>query len=414
MNILLATLVFPYPINDGGKSGTFRMINSLRKKNNITLITRESNDYHLAELQKIWPDVKIIPFKNNPPVPKDGWLKSFIKGLLGKKIPATQASLQQSQMQLKCYTLLEYYFEDLLEVFIREINSRPFDLVQIDFMDLSPLVHFVPKHIPKIFVQHEHKFYRMIFERNTLENPTLGDDWKINNTRIFEIGTLNLYDRIVCLSEFDKQLLVEDGIPASKVDVSPLPMQLVEHNINKPFTSANRLLFLGPDQHYPNIDGIDWFLKNCWESLRKLNPGLKLLIVGRWSEEKIKWFKDYPDVEFKGFVSDLSTIMEGSVMIVPLRIGGGMRMKILEGVSYHTPIVSTSIGAEGIPLKHDESCKIADTAEDFIVHTHELLNSPEQQQAFIRNAVQVLSKGFTPEECGKIREEVFRKALESK
>src|SRR5690606_29781818 len=124
---------------------------------------------------------------------------------------------------------------------------------------------------------------------------------------------------------------------------------------------------------YPNLDGIDWFLSNCWGEIQRLNPGVKLSVVGRWSEEKKKWFDGYENVSFEGFVPDLETVMRGSVMIVPLRIGSGMRMKILEGVSYHVPVVSTSVGAEGLPMVNDINCKIADSASDFIVATHQLL-----------------------------------------
>lgn len=414
MNILLATLVFPYPINDGGKSGTFRMIDALRENNTITIIAPESNAQHLAELQDLWPDVNILTFKQASPPPQDGKLISFAKRIFRRKLNISKDELQKSQMQLNSYSLLGYYFQDLLDIFVGEFSKQKFDLVQIDFSDIAPLVHFIPKGIPSVFVQHEHKYYRMVFERNTLKNPSLADEWKINNTRVFEIGTINLFDKIVCLSEFDKKLLEQEGISASKVMVSPLPMELQEKQINIPFRSANQLVFLGPDQHYPNIDGVDWFLQNSWPKLLALNPSLKLLIVGKWSPEKQGWFKNYKNVEFRGFVPDLSTVLEGSIMIVPLRIGGGMRMKILEGVSYHTPIISTAIGAEGIPLEHNKSCKIADTAEDFVKHTHELLHSTEQQQSFTKNAVAALSSSFKGRDCADIREAVYQQTLEEK
>ncbi|WP_367914376.1 glycosyltransferase [Leadbetterella sp. DM7] len=411
MNILLVTLVFPYPINDGGKSGTFRMVDSLRENHSVTLIVPESTDLHRNELKKLWPDVNIKTFRQLPGAPKDGAMMSFLKKITGRKRTLTQEEVMEQEMQLNSSNLINYYFDDLLDVFQSEILLGIFDLVQIDFIDLAPLVHFIPKEIPKIFVHHELRYKRMALEKATLPEQKAAHDWKIQNTKILEIGLINRFDKVVCLTETDKQILLEDGVAKEKLEVSPLPMVMFEHEINQPFTSENRLLFLGPDQHYPNLDGIDWFLSNCWSEIQRLNPGVRLSIVGRWSPEKRKWFEEYSNITFEGFVPDLETVMKGSVMIVPLRIGSGMRMKILEGVSYHVPVVSTSVGAEGLPMVNDVNCKIADSAEDFIVATHQVLNNPELQNTFTERASRILNEDYSSPECGKKRESIYRRAL---
>lgn len=411
MNILLATLVFPYPINDGGKSGTFRMVEALRQENSVTFICPESTPSNLAELKKLWPNVHIRPFKQTPPPKPDGFFVGAIKRIAGKKITLTKEQVMEHEMQLNSSNLVNYYYEDLLNVFQGEVLLGTYDLVQIDFIDLAPLVHFIPEGIPKIFVHHEIRYLRMIRELATLAEQQPNQEWRIQNTKVLEIGLINRFDKVVCLTEIDKQILSENGVIKDKLEVSPLPMILSEHSINQPFKSANRLLFLGPDQHYPNLDGIDWFLNNCWHEIQRLNPGVTLSVVGKWSPEKRNWFKDFPNVKFEGFVPNLETVMEGSVMIVPLRIGSGMRMKILEGVSYHVPVVSTAIGAEGLPMQNDLNCKIADSVDDFILATHQLLNNTELQNAFTLNASQILKDGYSTEECIKKRDNVYRRAM---
>jgi glycosyltransferase involved in cell wall biosynthesis len=409
MNVLLATLVFPYPINDGGKSGTFRMVDALRENHNVTIILPESN--YVNELQNLWPDVNIRTFKLPQGKPQDGLVVGLVRQLFGRKLKFTKAQIMEREMQLNASNLMNYYFEDLISVFQSEILLGIFDLVQIDFIDLAPLVHFIPKNIPKIFVHHELRYKRMMLEKATLPEQKAEDDWKIYNTKVMEIGLINHFDKVVCLTEIDKQILLEDGVPSEKLEVSPLPMIMSEHAINTPFESKNRLIFLGPDQHYPNLDGIDWFLSNCWKEIQRLNPEVSLSVVGRWSEEKKKWFEDYTNVRFEGFVPDLATIMEGSIMIVPLRIGSGMRMKILEGVSYHVPVISTSVGAEGLPMTNDVNCKIADSPEDFILATHQILNNPVLQNTFIQKASEVLNQDYSSLECVKKRENIYRRVL---
>lgn len=413
MNILLATLVFPYPINDGGKSGTFRMVDSLREGNSVTFICPETNESNLEELSKLWPDVHIKTFRQSQPPAKDGAVLSLIKRVTGRKVSLTKEQVMEREMQLNTSNLINYFFEDLLNVFQSEILLDTYDLVQIDFIDLAPLVHFVPAGIPKVFVHHEIRYLRMIREQATLPEQKPADDWKILNTKMLEIGLINQFDKVICLTEIDKQILAEDGVNKEKLEVSPLPMVLSQHAINQPFESENRLLFLGPDQHYPNLDGIDWFLTHCWSEIQRLNPGVTLSVVGRWSAEKKKWFESFSNVRFEGFVQNLETIMKGSVMIVPLRIGSGMRMKILEGVSYHVPVVSTSIGAEGLPMENDINCKIADSAEDFILATHQVLNNHELQNTFTLHASKILEDGYSSVECSKKRDNVYRRLLMS-
>src|SRR5690606_30035953 len=125
--------------------------------------------------------------------------------------------------------LVQYYFEDLLNVFQGEMLLGIYDLVQIDFIDLAPLVHFIPKEIPKIFVHHEIRYKRMMLEKATLLEHRPEDDWKIQNTKVLEIGLINQFDKVVCLTDIDKQILLEEGVMKDKLEVSPLPMVLSEH-----------------------------------------------------------------------------------------------------------------------------------------------------------------------------------------
>lgn len=411
MNILLATLVFPFPINDGGKSGTYRMVESLRENHSITFICPESNEENLISLRKLWPNVNIKTFKQCPSPAKENPFIGLVKTITGRKLKLTQDQVMVMEMQLTSSTLENYFFENLIDIFQAEILTDTYNLVQIDFIDLAPLVHFIPSHIPKVFVHHEIRYKRMEREKNTLREPLPAHDWKIFNTKLLEIGLINNFDKVICLTEIDKKILQEDGVSPEKLEVSPLPMILNNHEINKPFVSQKKLLFLGPDQHYPNLDGINWFLSKAWKEIQRLNPGVKLSIVGKWSKEKQNWFSNYEDVTFEGFVKDLETVLEGAIMIVPLRIGSGMRMKILEGVSYNVPIVSTYIGAEGLPMTNDENCKIADTPEDFILAVHQLLNNEELQNKFIFKASQILSNGYSSSECAQKRDSIYNKLI---
>ena len=105
----------------------------------------------------------------------------------------------------------------------------------------------------------------------------------------------------------------------------------------------------------------------CWKKLKDIDSEYTLDIIGEWSQERIdEYISKYPDVHFLGFVDDLASTLKNSVMIVPINIGSGIRMKILEGASIGIPFVSTTVGAEGIPVKDGVHCFIADDPDTFV------------------------------------------------
>jgi glycosyltransferase involved in cell wall biosynthesis len=103
--------------------------------------------------------------------------------------------------------------------------------------------------------------------------------------------------------------------------------------------------------------------------------------------------------------------MKGSVMIVPLRIGSGMRMKILEGAAWHVPMVSTTVGAEGLPMNHMENCILADTAQDFVDGILTLSADVSLQNQFVKNAKSIIKLGYSVEECGQVRNEIYKRLI---
>ena len=126
------------------------------------------------------------------------------------------------------------------------------------------------------------------------------------------------------------------------------------------------LSFIGPESHDPNYDGVVWFLENCWSDLLTRNSAYHLRIIGNWSvNTREKICAQYLNVEFAGFVENLADVLIGTVMIVPIHIGSGIRMKILEAGAIGVPVVSTSVGAEGLPVVDEENILLADTPEMF-------------------------------------------------
>jgi len=155
----------------------------------------------------------------------------------------------------------------------------------------------------------------------------------------------------------------------------------------------NKVVFIGSFDHFPNRDGVVWFLENCWQIIIAAKPDIQFDIIGTgWTFENLNISKpESSQITCKGFVDNLYEAIHGCVMIVPIRIGSGMRMKILDGISYGCPIVTTTIGTEGIELTSNTNCFIEDKAKDFARAIICLLENKNLAKSFLQNMKKIPS-----------------------
>jgi glycosyltransferase involved in cell wall biosynthesis len=176
-----------------------------------------------------------------------------------------------------------------------------------------------------------------------------------------------------------------------------------------PFKPWNgRLSFVGGYGHWPNMEAIDWFVDKVTPCFKTKIP---LDIIGTgWPA---KYDNHEKGVYLKGFVQELASTVHGSIMIVPILTGSGMRMKILEAMAMSMPIVTTTVGVEGIPLKHGESCIIADSPEDFAKAIERLSSDTSLCKQMGTNANQLFVKAYSPEVLAELRNSIYRQIVAS-
>src|SRR5439155_21240770 len=134
------------------------------------------------------------------------------------------------------------------------------------------------------------------------------------------------------------------------------------------------LVFVGSMDWLPNVDGVQYFVREVLPSIRRRRPECTLAIVGRTPPPTVIQLAEDPRIHVTGTVADIRPYLWGSaVAIVPLRIGGGTRLKIYEAMAARIPVVSTSVGAEGLVVNPPENIRIVDTPQDFADQCLELL-----------------------------------------
>ena len=169
------------------------------------------------------------------------------------------------------------------------------------------------------------------------------------------------------------------------------------------------MVFIGAESHFPNKDALDWYLTTIAEKIYH-ETNLKLHIIGKWSVEyKNKYSSEY--IIFEGYVDDLKEICRNSIMIVPLRIGSGIRTKIMYGMTQGIPIVSTSIGCEGLGIIDNENILVADDIDMFKNQIIKLYNDKLLCKKLSENAYNFIKNNFSQEFLGNKRLEFYNKLL---
>lgn len=355
MKMLVTLPWMPYPASDGGKQGSLNMLVELQHKMDIVLVYPIVSKQQVAyqdKLKEILPKVKLFPFeyyKN-----KGKWNSQYFLFRIHRFF--TKRLLKQPYLAAPVYQ--DEYLHHVNEIILKE----KIDIVQNEYFEQLPLVYALSDGVKKIFIQHEIQYIakeRMIEQRKyPLSIIHLANMQKAN-----EIAALNQYDKVITMTEIDKAILENDGV-RTPIFSSPSFIPLQENTTYKDCT-RNSICFIGGSGHFPNLNGITWFLDEVWPLILKEKTDFQFKIVGKWNPQIVEDYKKkYRNLSFLGFVEDLSFAISDSIMVVPIKIGSGIRMKILEAVNYHVPFVTTTIGVEGLDFEDGKECIITDSPKE--------------------------------------------------
>lgn len=407
--ILVILPNLPYPLNSGGNIGVFEMLNVLRFKTKLSIVVPSDDYSNLVILKEKWNNVKFYTYRKEFNIYyrtltllKKASLLILMK-LLFKELDFNFSFLRNRT--IRDSLLLNYINSDLIKVCNGLISNFEYDIIQIEFYKLLPLINFLPKGGNYFFVHHELRFIRVEREYSLFKESNNLDYYFLSLLRGIEIELLNKYRKIICLSMIDKDILSGLMNP-SLLSVSPLTIK-TNFSDNKQYIFDNKLFFIGGSGHYPNVDGLKWFIKECWSYVLDKYPNLTLEIIGKWDEKSINDLKKTKNIIFHGFVENLGDYFKNGILVVPIRIGSGMRMKIIDAVNYRIPFVSTKIGIEGIDLKNKIDCFVEDEPLEFVKRIFELIESENQRNLFRDNSCDRIREVYNHEELIATRLAVY-------
>lgn len=419
--ILFIIPCIPYPLTTGGNQAFFHIVDYLRDKMSVSILLypkgKEKED--VEELKKIWHNVNFYIFTEQMNEPETRhpyyykWLKKIASSATRKM--HRQLFAYNKDVVRRDMTLTSSIFEPLpskYAEYISTVSRSGFDIIQVEFYPLISLGYLLPEGVQTIFVHHELRYIRNENEMTFLDRVTDEERMLYRIGKDFEHSALQTYKHVIVLTEVDRQILIDFIGEENRIHVSPAVVPMTDACDKQVVPTGFRLTFVGSEGHYPNLDAVVWFCQKIAPCLRSQGFHFTFQVVGPWKSSYVRELQmSCPELELVGYVEDLHNFLNGSIVLVPIRIGSGMRMKILDAVSSKAPFVTTTKGVEGINFHHEEECLIADSALEFASAVIRLAGDPDLQVKLANQAVEQLQKLYSPQKMLDRRLAVYNQIL---
>ncbi|MBI5472062.1 MAG: glycosyltransferase [Ignavibacteriae bacterium] len=290
------------------------------------------------------------------------------------------------------------------------VKEEQFDLIHCCTTMLG--YHKFPRHIPLVGDTHNVEYdavYRAYKQTSSFVKPYFY--WEYLRVKQEELQNCEPFHVMIATTQQDYKKF-RAVLPNKKIHIIPNGVDLAFFQNQKVKEEERTLVFTGLMSYYPNNHGILYFLDEIFPLILEQAPDAKITIVGAEPPKKLQR-RASDNITVTGFVDDVKPYFaRGQVFVIPLKIGGGIRGKALEAMAMRRPIVSTTLGCEGINLKHEDSALFADTPEEFAQAVIRMFNEPELRTRLTEKAYRNVLDGYSWEVNGLALDRVYQSLLD--
>ncbi len=267
------------------------------------------------------------------------------------------------------YNIDKYYDAEFEKLLVQNLKDNAYDIIQLEGLFVVPYLSAIRKSTRAKVIYRAHNIEHQVWRRLAQQKGDPFKKWYLNllarRVKSYELELLNKFDGIAVFTGQDKISMQSFGTKIP-LEVLPIGVELDMYRPDTAKTECPSLFFLGSLDWLPNREGIEWFIENFLKDILDGALKVKFYVAGNAIPEEFDEYEVPGKVFIQGEVDDaLEFINSKSIMIVPLLSGGGMRVKIVEGMAMQKCIISTSIGAEGINFVDGESILIANNTDEF-------------------------------------------------
>ena len=349
MRILLLTETIPYPLDSGGRIKTYHTLHALAGAHEVhchAFIRDDAQRRHALELERLCASVTLH--------------------LRPRGLPREARALAQSLVAGVPLTIARHFDRGVLEMLKASCRGQTFDAAYYDH--LSMLEYAKRLRLPVIHDAHNVEFQLIQRFAKTLgrspKRLLAEREWRL--VRAYERAHYAACDLIFAVSTHDATMIRTLAGPGVGVRVLPISVDARRISPLGPRPASPSLLYVGGLHWPPNADAVRFFVEEIWPLVLHDTPSATLTVVGRDDVPVAAVLRQAPVVRLTGYVDDVTPYFEEArALVVPLRSGGGMRVKILETLARGLPVVSTTTGFEGIEAVSGEHLLAADSPKDF-------------------------------------------------
>ena len=396
MKILFLSPTVPFPLTDGGRIRVFNLLKQIAEKSEVTLLaleTQTTDAEGVAELQQFGIQVHLVP--NAPTLPRVSFgtlLKAFFK-----RQPITVARYDVPTYRQK--------FREL-------ITNETFDLVHYEMFHIAQFQ--TETDLPSVLSQQnvDSAIWRRLCSETT--NPFYKFAYWTQQLAFqrYERVLSPKFDVVTCTSDIDatvfQQHCAEDAI-----EIIPNGVDVTHYLPDYSSEASAHLIYIGSMDWYPNEDAVAFFTDEVLPRIQEKVPDVAFSIVGGNPSTRVQKLAEREGVVVTGRVPEIKPYFaEATVFVVPLRIGSGTRLKILEALAMGKAIVSTTVGAEGLDLRDGEEIFIADEPIAFADAVTRLLTDSELRRRMGESGRVRVERDYDWRRIGEKLHGVYTKILE--
>jgi glycosyltransferase involved in cell wall biosynthesis len=370
---LFLTHVLPYPLHSGPKVRAYYTLRHLAQQHEVTLVSfirADDRRDHIAHLERFCRAVCTVPMRRS-------WLRDaralLVAGLTRQPVVIVRDEISEMHATLR-----------------RLVKEGTFEVVHADQTSMAQYALYAKSQLPnpqsrqkvRLLLDAHNALYRIperlaAHERNPLKQLLLQREARA--LMHYEAELWKRFDHVVFVADQDREAL-QTRIPIDSLSFTTIPicvdpeLQSLIQRTQYPRTITHLGTMFWP----PNIEGVLWFAYEVFPRVLAQVPETQFVIIGKNPPEEIRALAlQNPNIQVTGYVANPTPYLaETAVFIVPLRAGGGMRVKIPDAWCWGVPVVSTSIGAEGTEVQHGSNALIADTPEDLAAEVVRVLQNP--------------------------------------
>ena len=394
MRILFLSRWYPYPPDNGSRIRVFNLLRDLSKRHEVTLISFAQgpvSQERLAAMESCCRSVHAVQYR--------GFTPSRLKALLGF-------------FSMRPRFLVDTYSQEMHALVERAGTEKSFDVVIASEIDSAPyalLLEGTPRVLEdlELAVSYERFACQRSFVPRARYRLTW---WKLSR---YVPRLLRRFEGCTVVSDQEVSLVKGAAPEYDALVVVPNGVDLEANTGDFGAPRLDTLIYSGALTYDANFDAMEFFLHDIFPLVKAQRPNVRISITGGYDGVPVSRLPVGDGVELTGYLPDIRpAVAQSWVSVVPLRMGGGTRLKILEAMALGTPVVSTAKGAEGLEVTHEEDILIADAPDDFAQAVLRLLRDDDLRASLSAAGRRLVAERYSWETCARRLEQLLCRVVQ--